>query len=297
MAMSCSNEYVPYLSVCIESILNVSDDTRNYDIIIFEQSISQHNKNKLTQQVKRKNFSLRFINPSNIINAYKLKFPERYAIECYFRLSSPELLCNYEKIIFTDVDLVFMNDPYLLYTSDIKDYPLGACKDLMFGAFLNYKNADWKDYCKYILKLEYPYEYFNTGVMLFNIKKLNEINFSKNILTIVSNTLFRILEQDGINFLFKNNIKYLDSRWNYPVESNAYKHIIADMPKDFKIDYKRCKNDPFVIHWAGRNKPWKFLDEEYAYIWWNIAKQSPFYDFLKKDYLKNIQFKDKDISY
>jgi len=78
IAMSSSNEYVPYLSVCLQSLIEHSSKDHNYDIIIFERSITDENKRILQEQICRKNISLRFINPMNIISQYNLKFPPHY---------------------------------------------------------------------------------------------------------------------------------------------------------------------------------------------------------------------------
>ena len=44
IAANSSNEYVPYLSVYLESILKNTSENRNYDIVILEQSITEENK-------------------------------------------------------------------------------------------------------------------------------------------------------------------------------------------------------------------------------------------------------------
>ena len=106
IAMSSSNEYVPYLSVCLESIKKSIKPENNYDIIIFERNISEKNKQILQNQLASKNISLRFINPMEIIKNYDLKFPDFYNLECYFRLACPLILRNFDKVIFSDVDLL-----------------------------------------------------------------------------------------------------------------------------------------------------------------------------------------------
>ena len=36
IGMACSNEYVPYLSVCLLSLVENSNPNKEYDIVIFE---------------------------------------------------------------------------------------------------------------------------------------------------------------------------------------------------------------------------------------------------------------------
>lgn len=280
IAMSSSNEYVPYLSTCLESLKKVVNPEQNYDIIIFERSITERNKSILKKQIECENISLRFVNPTPILKGYNLKFPPNYNLECYFRLTSPLILKNFEKVLFTDVDLLFLKDPSVLYSEDITNYPLAACKDLIMGAFVNNRNdsLNWGKYLCEKLKLEDNYKYFNTGVMLINIKYFNDNNISSKMLDLVSKTQFRILEQDGLNAFFKNGIKYIDTSWNFPVANFYYKTILDFMPKTFYEQYKKDEKNPKIMHFAGTTKPWFCPSENYSEIWWEYARKSPFYE-------------------
>lgn len=288
VAMSSSNEYVPYLSVCLQSLLDNSDSKHNYDIIIFERSITDVNKKKLSAQIERTNISLRFTNPAHIINNFTLKFPEHYNLECYFRLAAPVLLKNYDKIIFTDVDLIFNSDVYWLYQYDLGAFPIAACLDLMWGAFLRTSDADWYEYSQDVLHLKNPYKYFNTGVMLLNNKLFNANNYTRKLLEFVSKNYFRILEQDGLNAFFQDNIKYIDSAWNYPIANKFYINIINNMPSHFYKQYISDRKNPYIIHFAGNAKPWYLPEEEFASVWWAYARKSPFYEQIIQKLQSNI---------
>ena len=277
--MSSSNEYVPYLSVYLQSIKQHVSPQNNYDILVFERDITKENKEILTSQIKQNNISIRFINPLEIIKNYDLKFSGNYNLECYFRLSAPLLLKDYKKILFTDADLVFNQDPAKLYEEDIQGYPLAACKDLMWGLMLNMNNpGNWQEYAQKELELEKPYEYFNTGVMLLNIQEFNKNNYSYKVLEKVSKKNYRILEQDGLNAFFKTNIKYIDTAWNFPIKHQLFKSNWKFMPKDFEEQYNKDERKPFIVHYAGGYKPWIYPQEHLAYIWWQYARQTPFYE-------------------
>ncbi len=280
IAMSSSSEYIPYLSVCLKSLIENINENQNYDIIIFERNISEEQKILLQSLITRVNISLRFINPMSIISQYNLSFPSNYNLECYFRITAPIFLKNFDKVLFTDIDLIFKKDPSLLFKEDMSDYYIGACQDLMFTAFLNYPKSDWKDYAENELNLFNPYYYYNTGVILINIKKFNEDDISKKLLEIANSKQYRILEQDVINKFFKNKIKYIDTKWNFPVANDVYKNLIQYMPSQFKQKYIDDSQNPSIIHYAGGLKPWLNFKENLAYVWWSYARQTPFYEEL-----------------
>lgn len=278
IACSSSQEYVPYLSVFLQSIKEHTSKDKNYDILIFERSITKLNKEILKRQIEQSNISIRFINPTDLLTDYNLKFPPNYNLECYFRLAAPLILKNYKKVIFTDIDLLFNENPAELYKIEIGKNPLGAVQDYIWGILINNTASDWKEYAINTLELDELYKYFNTGVMLLNVAEFNKNNYSKKLLDLVSKTQFRILEQDGLNKFFKTKIKYIDSAWNYPILNSVYASMAGYMPYEFIKEYKKDRSNPKIIHFAGSEKPWAFLNNEFVDIWWAYARKTPFYE-------------------
>lgn len=282
IGMSSSNEYMPYLSVCLKSIVDNASDEYNYDIVVFERAITERNKEILKTFIQRKNISLRFINPMPLLTKYSLSFPEHYALECFFRLTSPLIFREYEKIIFTDIDLVFQHDIKDLYEINMEGKPLAACVDLKMTALLNSYSEDWNEYCKKTLKLKDPYKYVNTGVIILDVQQFNNNNYTQKLLEIASGSSFRVLEQDIFNLFFKDNITYIEEEWNFPVANKIHKPLFALMSDKFKQKYDEYAKNPKIIHWTGVVKSWHSPEEDYAEIWWNYARQVPFYEIILK---------------
>lgn len=281
IAMSSSNEYVPYLSVCLNSLKLHAKQDHNYDIIIFTRDITEKNKQILKYFIESDNISLRFVNPMYIIQQYPdLKFPAKYNLECYFRLAAPLILKQYDKIIFTDVDLVFEKDIFDLYAEEF-DECLAACQDLIYHAHCNIPQLKVYDYAIDELKLTNPYKYFNTGVMVLNIKYLNENGLPEKLLKMANDKMYRTLEQDVLNAYLQENIHYIDKRWNFPtIHAEHEELIIKAMPLESYNEYKLLRKAPFIIHWAGHFKPWNEPSEDLGYIWWKYARQTPYYEIL-----------------
>lgn len=287
LACSSSQEYVPYLSVFLQSIKNKASENYNYDVIVFERSISDEQKLVLVNQIKSSNFSLRFVNPTYYLRKYNLYYNSHYKLECYFRLVAPLVLKGYSKVLFTDIDLIFNCDPISLYKEDIEKFHIAACKDLMWGAFLNNKSQDWLSYATQYLQLDEPYKYFNTGVLLINIDLCNRDCITSKILTEISKHRFRILEQDALNFFFKTNILYLNSKWNFAVSNVFYDEFIHEMPAISYKQYLLDRDNPGIIHFAGTIKPWMSLTTKMGYLWWHVARQCPYYEEIYYNLIKN----------
>ena len=114
--------------------------------------------------------------------------------------------------------------------------------------------------------------------MILNVAEFNKNNYSRKILQKVSQTTYRILEQDGLNAFFKTGIKYISSDWNFAVSHRIFKCFWDYIPVENNIQYQKDRQNPSIIHWAGGFKPWFYPDEEYAYIWWEYARKTPFYE-------------------
>ncbi len=289
IAMSSSNEYVPYLSVCLQS-LKENCCNNNYDIIVFERDITDKNKLILKSQIENDNFSLRFVNPEPLIKNYDLKFPSHYNLECYFRLVAPLILKKYKKIIFTDVDLIFQKDISDLYSIPLNK-ALGACQDLVFCAFCDTTNLRKYEYAKEELELNDPYKYFNTGVLLLNVDEFNLKNIPAILLEMANEKMYQILEQDVFNKYFKEDIAYLPDSWNAPTMNPRYENFMKNLQPRFVERYKKALENPFIIHWAGYAKPWKDADTDMAYLWWQYARRTPYYEVILQRMFANIKNK------
>ena len=83
-----------------------------------------------------------------------------------FKIS--EILANYDKIIYLDGDILVQKDLTELYNIDIDGYYVAAVDDT------------GKIYHKKDVYAKYP-NYFNSGVMLLNLKKCREDNISSKL--------------------------------------------------------------------------------------------------------------------
>ena len=293
------NNYVPYLGVTIKSIIENASDVNNYDIIVLESSISQYSKQVL-QLLKenKKNISIRFFNVSDFLNKRKF-FTSRYlTIETYFRLFIPEIFKNYEKLIYLDCDIIILDDIAKFYETDINDYLIGATHNLasLYAVLYNCNVFDrpFTDYCKNVLKMTNPIDYFQAGVLLFNVKKMREQNIQEKALKMVSSGYdFIMHDQDILNSLCSNQVKLLSQEWDlfncYSEEDHSIQ-VINHFPKHIKEDYLNAKKNPKLIHYAGTYKVWQHPEVEYAHHWWKYARMTPFYEQIMYQNIKPTSY-------
>ncbi|MTK10643.1 MAG: glycosyltransferase family 8 protein, partial [Clostridiaceae bacterium] len=253
-----------------------------YDIIILQKEISETNKKLLYNMVSDfENVYMRFYNPKDMIDGVNFYIAhEVYAEEAYYRLLTPWILNDYSKAIVMDCDIILKDDIAKLYDINIEDYIAAGVKDIVFQGILNGIVPGTYEYCKNEMKMEQPYNYINTGVLLLNLNKIRESYSQEEIIKFAAEHKFRIQEQDVLNVLFENNIKFIDLKWNYYVSVNDFiKTSINFAPLTAEDEYKKCLN-PVCIHYAGAEKPWNNAEIEFAEEFWSVAKRTPVYEIL-----------------
>lgn len=284
IVFSASDYFAPYASVFIQSIINTSSPKNCYDIIIFQRSISDQNKERLLRMVENHdNISIRFYNPRGLLKNAKFYInSDVQSEEAYYRIVTPYMLKKYEKAIVMDCDLILKEDIANLYSIDLEGNIIGAVPDVVWFGHFNGATPALKDYCKKKFPIKNPYGYINTGVILMDLKRWREEIDLKEMLDFISANKFMIQEQDALNLLLENKIKYIDIAWNmYAYVAEYIKSAIDNCsPLWAKKLYYEAHENPKIIHWAAQPKPWDVTDMDYAYEWWNIAKQTDYYELF-----------------
>lgn len=276
----CSNYYAPYLSVYLQSLIDNSEETHNYDIVILQDDMSELNKDKLCVGLPS-NFSLRFVDVTSYFEDIKLESSKDYlSINSYYRLVVPKVMKNYKRVIVTDIDLIFTNDIAKLDGIEMGQAPIAACIEPQEGINLNMRGEE-SEYAREILKLEDPYQYYNTGVMVINIEAYSNNDIEMTLQMI--DKKYRCHEQCILNAYFNSRILPLPAEWNCEltiseVDSKNY------MPYGMYREYMKALKKPYVMHWIGPNKPWKQANVKQGYRWWEIARKTNYYEEIMARY-------------
>ena len=126
IVFACSESFVPYLSVAVQSIVENASATRRYDIIVLTRDLSPTSMITLTRQTKSANVGVGFLDVDAALGDIKLPHHGHFRPETYFRLLAPSLLPNVKKAIYLDSDLIVNADIAELFDTDVTGYLLGA---------------------------------------------------------------------------------------------------------------------------------------------------------------------------
>lgn len=282
IALSANDFYAPYVATVLNSIKCNALATNNYDILIMNKDFTDNSKRRLQKIFAgQKNFSLRFVDISRFESRFsKLFLRGHFTIETWFRLLMPEIMPNYDKILYIDSDLVVNADIAELYNTDVRDYLLAACHDADTAGLYNGFEPKKKDYMDKILKIKKPYEYFQAGVILFNLAKFREQFSTTEMLRFAGSYNWQLLDQDVLNYLAQGKVKFVDMAWNvmYDWRYMRRREIIARAPKYLSDEYDRAHVAPKILHYAGPDKPWMDPSVDYGELFWQYARGSYFYE-------------------
>lgn len=281
IAVAANDYFIPYCATFLKSVAENANQKRNYDILLLSQDVSAINVKRMTKMFDEyTNISLRVIDPGALIDGYDFFTRGHFSKETYYRLVLPELLPNYDKMLYLDSDMIAQDDVAKLYDENVEGYLLAACNDADTAGLYNGWQEDKKEYTDNVLKLKEPYQYFQAGVLLLNLKEFRKRYKTKEILEFAVSEKWQLLDQDILNKLCEGSVKYVDMSWNVMVDYAGIRirEIIAKAPRWLNEKYMESRKAPKIIHYAGPQKPWFEPEMDMGTIFWEYAKNTPYYE-------------------
>lgn len=175
---------------------------------------------------------------------------DRYPTEMYYRLFAAHYLPqDLDRILYLDPDLVVLNSLRKLYTIDFGQN--------LFAAASHVESRAFQDFNRLRLNMPERTSYINSGVMMMNLKLLRDESTQK-IIDFISEHKNALLlpDQDVLNALYAGRIIELDPMiYNLGDKYLYFKNIKLPREERHDLEWVRCNTA--VVHFYGRNKPWK----------------------------------------
>ncbi|MDD3237763.1 MAG: glycosyltransferase [Candidatus Gastranaerophilales bacterium] len=244
--MHCFDDnYALPASVSFYSMLDNADKNYNYKLYVLHTDITQENQKKLQETIAPfLNATLEFINMENKFdNLWKnLNIKGHYSKEMFYKFLPASIFPQYEKIIITDVDVVWLGDISKTYIDfDVnEDFYFAGCK----GAL---KKNSWvyqcvkSNYEKNFSEEEQSQILVSAGYYIFNLSKMRRDNMGENFIDCATKNAYRIMqpEQDVINLCCYPKIKLM------PLNSVVctYVYDLYKTDEDFENDLIHTAQD------------------------------------------------------
>ena len=276
---STDDNYIPFLVVAIRSLIDNALDINRYRILILNSGILEENIN-IIKSFETENCKIEFVNVNDKIKdinehlSYRLR--DYYSNSIYYRIFIASLFPNYDKALYLDSDIVLVDDIANLYYSILGDHLIGAVTDDVV-----HTNEVFSKYAIDALGINSK-DYFNSGILLMNLKGLREEKIEEKFIHLISTYNFDVIapDQDYLNFLCKGRVKYFHKGWDRMA-------LIEDASFD--------ERDLHLIHYNMFQKPWNYSGIPYEEEFWSYAKKTPYYEEIckmKENYPKEQVEKD-----
>ncbi len=250
IVMLLDDNYFFCTYVALKSMKINKDANAIYNIYILIDGVSQDNQQKI-QLLNEENFITKIIDIQEYCQKYK-NIQNVYHISntALVKFDIPNILPHLDKALYLDGDILATKDLSELFNIDIDNFYLGAVRELR------------SEYTRKYNELTNTKYYFNSGVMLLNLKKMRKDDLPQKLLITKLNQpkSWRCMDQDVFNNVVNDNFKHLPIQYN-----NFISLFIADRIniKQLNTFYKTkftsfkelCKNST-ILHFACNLKPW-----------------------------------------
>ena len=254
------NYFVP-AATCLLSIMKNSEIDDKFDVIVLlSEDLPQQMKDKL-ERLGKSRMTFTYLNLEGQLS--DIYVDEKYTVAASYRLLLPELLPQYNSVLYIDCDVIVRNNLANLYRSvDLKDNYLAG----IFEATLNFQLPHMEALgCK-------PGGYINSGFLIMNLELLRKDGMSDKFIEASKADYLEFPDQDVLNMLCKGRILGLP-----PIYNSIRTFFLPQYKKDFlkyytEKDWEQVQHSG-TIHYTGA-KPWnnvtvKFVD------WWQYYEQLP----------------------
>lgn len=259
--------------------------TSCYEVNILSNNISDESKQKL-KYIADDMFKV------NIIEMQQKEIlpdiPSQTAIDelpanhsALYKFCIPNLFEKYDKVLYLDCDLLVMDDLSPLFNIDLSGRYVAASADsLQFLRPPHFKRIQSSNKT-----------YFNSGVMLLNLKKMREDNIVNSLIDYRINGINYYMDQDAFNVVFNDNVVYIPFYYNMDY-TTLRKFNCTELRKYYHLGkydrlpvlYRRAK----IFHFTGFSKPWKYNVPYFTKLYDSYLTQTLFSDNIgRRETIKN----------
>ena len=273
--------YVIPAAAAFYSLLEHASKEYDYTFYVLHSDITEYQQNELNETIKEfDNCKIEFIDMNHRLddfwsNNYK---GGHFSKEVMYKLLVASIFPDLDKIIVSDVDVIFLGDISDSYfeLTDKDDAYIAGVKPI--GKVANYLDNYYPEWTREeISKLGN----ICGGYLVMNLKKIRENDLEKVFLKSLEENGSRLnqMEQDIFNITCYGKIKHLHLK--YVACSYMWDYYKTDQDKETDINYSKkeieeAMEHPVQLHYATSTKPWKNVDCTLSAVWFSYIVKTPF---------------------
>lgn len=262
IALITDENYINQVIVTITSLSINSNKSKNYNIYVLCNNVASE-KQKLLKNYSNGNIRIHTIEAQDYIKQLP-KFRNgnsHVTSSALIKFYLPEIFKYLDKILYLDSDILILKDLYEINNIDLSDYYIASAKNSF-----SYPGSK-----EYLIEHEIETDiYFNSGVMLLNLKKMREDNVSQKLVDYRMKHSVFCVDQDAFNAILCKNLKLLPYKYNLQI--TPFEDYTFDKFCEIHNDYyakskKEALKQAYIIHFADYKKPWIYNKKKYSKLY------------------------------
>lgn len=274
-----NEKYAPYAGISITSLFENNKDADEITVWVLGEGLSGDSVDRFDRLKDKYSRKINYIDASSLVDKIKdMGMPSyRGSYAANIRMFISELFPeDVKRVLYLDADTIVMSDISDLYDFDLKGHTLGMVYDC-----LGEKH-------KGEIGLKDDEGYYNSGVILFDVGKWRERDYTGKIIDHVKNVRaqYPSPDQDLINVVCRGDIFTLSPKYNFQPFHKAYS--VRDYYRNYahtlyytEDELREASGDTKIIHF------FRFIGE----FPWNKGNVHPFNDVFD-EYMKISLWRD-----
>lgn len=293
IAFICDDNYVMPTIVTLQSLVNSIPKNELNAYIFHICSCSLLSQNVAALESLRKaqiNVDIKIVDSQMLYNKFKgINQKTHVSPAALIKFELANIFSDLDKILYLDSDLIIKGDISGLFSIDISNYLLAAVQEFwkVQQDYYDYKDQD----------SSLPF-YFNSGVMMLNLKRFRELDIPTQLwdtkfsqFNNVADSKHMLMDQDTFNEVCANKCYHLPIKYNCDTKFTNEANIEL-INKTFQTNYLShldLKSDVLILHYIGKfEKPWKYDKVVCQSEWDSVYAQTIYADkVLNRIYIKH----------
>ncbi len=273
IAMITDEGYAMPTGVAIYSLKQNRDESSRYCVYVLCNNVSGKMRERF-MSMSEESFDIVLMDVTNDAKRYKKVAVRDMHVTgtSMFKFDLPKYFPQLDKLLYVDGDVLIQHDLREVYETDISDAYMAVVEDMK--AMTRYSPP-------ILVKLGLKHkQYFHTGMMVMNLKKLREDNMPEKLLQYRINGINYFQDQDAFNAVTDEKVVYLSPLANYcftldkeftAEEILSYYHI-----ENEPTDTLERQNKAVIFHLPGKYKPWRYNMPRLSDLYMSYYTPSPF---------------------
>ena len=283
--LTCFDDrFVIPAGVAFHSLAEHADPAHRYLIYVLHSDIGAHQQQRLRDALSSfDNIELSFMDMKGRLQDLfdETRIKSHYSKEMFYKLLAPSIFPQHEKMLITDVDVIFPGDvsrDYLAFDVASEFYLAGSPSLVRRDSWVDQFR---RNYEKAFTPEEIGRLRIGAGYYVANLARMRDDGIEERFLQFARSNAHRLVqpEQDTLNLVCHPRIQLL------PADS-----MVCTYCYDFYRDERDCGEDitygaeevkhalahPVQLHFAGVAKPWNRPGSTGSERWFEALARTPF---------------------